>query len=123
VGGAAKPHSNLYGKGAVIGLYLGACRRLGARAVIERLRRLGLVLNDKFGCEICGATWPEMFPFVVDDQLWEKIVDDVEAHLCLSCLEVEMRDKIGRGLVASDFPNFPINAAILAGIRVARREK
>lgn len=107
----------------MIRLYVSACRKLGLRPVVERLRRLALVLNDQFGCEICGATWPDMFPFAVDDQLWEKVADDVESHLCLSCFEVRMRAKIDREIAASDFRDVPINATILAGIRAARREQ
>jgi hypothetical protein len=107
----------------MIRLYLEACGKLGARVVIERLRRLALDLNDKFGCEVCGAERPVMFPFMVDDQLWEEVAGDVGAHLCLSCFESKMLLKIGRGLVASDFRDVPINNALLFGIRIARREK
>jgi hypothetical protein len=107
----------------MIRLYLEACGKLGTRAVIERLRRLALDLNGKFGCEICGAEWPVMFPFMVDDQLWEEVVGDVDAHLCLSCFESKMLHKIGRGLAASDFRDVAINNAILFGIQIARRER
>jgi hypothetical protein len=102
-------------------LYLEACGKLGARVVIERLRRLALDLNGKFGCEVCGAKWPAMFPFMVDDQLWEAVSGDEDAPLCLSCFESKMLSKIGRGLVASDFGSAPINDAILFGIRIAMR--
>ena len=104
----------------MIGLYLKAVETLGRRTVAERLRRLALDLNHAFGCEVCGAEWPEMFPFMVDDSLWREVTGDEEAHLCLSCFENRMRREVGRRLAPGDFTDVPINRAVLTGVAIAR---
>ena len=75
----------------MIFLYLRAARCLGVKTVVERLRRLALVLTDSFGCETCGATWPNMF------------------------------DKVGRGLLPQDLTDTPINRALWCGVKIGRR--
>jgi len=92
-----------------------AVKTLGWQTVAERLRRLALDLNQAFGCEVCGATWPAMFPFMVDDALWCEVADE-DAHLCLD----QMKRQVGRGLYPGDFTDVPINKAVLAGVAIAR---
>lgn len=96
--------------------YAKAVHELGVRTVVERLRRLGIDLCHTFGCETCGATWPEMSPFMVKDEIWQDVVLDEEAHLCLRCF----RDKLGRPLREDDFTNVPLNDAFLCGFAIAR---
>lgn len=104
----------------VILLYLKAARRLGFKTVVARLRRLALNLNHTFGCEECGCLWPHMFPFMIVDDLWEHVVGDEEAHLCLACFEKRLLDKVGRTLDTDDFSDVPINCAVLSGTKIAQ---
>jgi len=106
--------------GRTIILYLKAIEHLGLSAVAERLRRLAIDLNQTFGCEVCGTGWPEMFPFMVQDDLWFEVTGDEDAHLCLRCFEAKMIDKVGRSLLPEDFARVPINQAILDGLRIAK---
>ena len=104
-------------------LYAKAIRKLGAKTVLERLRRLAINLAGTFGCEVCGAVWPEMFPFMVTDGLWEEVVGDEDAHLCLDCLVVKMREKIGRDLDPEDIVDVPVNRLLLTGVRIGKKAR
>lgn len=104
----------------MISLYFRAVRELGPRRVLERLRRLGLVLCNTFGCEECGTVWPHMFPFMVQDDLWEEVVGDEEAELCLACFEGHMVRKIGRGLLPEDFTDCSMNEPVRHLIKIGR---
>lgn len=101
--------------------YLSAMGRHGVSPVVARLRRLAINLNGSFGCEECGAGWPEMYPFMVDDHLWCEVVGDDEAHLCIECFERKMFSVIGRKLVPGDLTNVPVNQSLLKGIHMSRK--
>ena len=97
-------------------LFIEAVRASGTRTVIRRLRRTLIDLRKTFGCEECGARWPEMFVFMLKDEVWDEVTDgDVEAHLCLRCSQ----KKLGRLLAPDDFTAVPMNDAILCGIAIA----
>lgn len=106
-----------------ISLYAKAVRELGARTVLARLRRLGINLCSTFGCESCGEAWPEMFPFMVKDELWQEVVGDEDAHLCITCFEVKMVEKVGRRLLPEDLTLVPVNRALLFGIEIAHNKE
>jgi len=106
----------------MLSLYWQAVRELGLRQVLERLRRLGLVLTSQYGCESCGAKgWPHMVPFMVNDDLWEEVTGDTEAELCLPCFEAKMTKVIGRALLPSDFSDCPMNEPIRHFLKIGRK--
>jgi hypothetical protein len=73
-----------------------------------------------FGCEACGAKYPHMFPFMVDDQLWNEVTGDIQTELCLACFEATMLKKIGRQLLPSDFTDCSMNEPIHYLLRIGR---
>ena len=106
----------------MVRLYIQAVRELGLRPVLSRLRRLGLILTSQYGCEECGSKWPHMFPFMVNDELWETVTDgDTEAEFCLSCFEAKMMRVIGRGLLPSDFTDCSMNEPVHYLLAIGRR--
>lgn len=48
--------------------------------------------------------------YMVHDDLWEIATEDFGGHgmLCIGCLE----SRLGGNLVASDFPDYPINRGV-----------
>lgn len=94
------------------------------------------------GCETCGTTWPEMFPFMVRDELWEEVVEDEGSHLCQigpCCVSVcrwrpnkaspwkwRISQIFGRNVTDSpdwDTPEEAKHAALLLGKRYAEAVK
>lgn len=105
----------------MLSLYWQAIQENGLRRVLERLRRLGLVLTSQYGCEACSSKWPHMFPFMVHDDLWEEVTGDSETELCLACFEAKMMRVIGRGLLPMDFTDCSMNEPVLYLLAIGRR--
>lgn len=60
----------------------------------------------KFACLDCGMDTGKSHEFYfVNTQLWLSVVGSTSGMLCVGCLE----KRIGRKLVASDFPDVSIN--------------
>ena len=54
--------------------------------------------------------------YMVDNEIWRKVNPRKEGMLCIGCLE----NRLGRILIKSDFPNFPINYGNWAGEKSER---
>lgn len=69
-------------------------------------------LDDRaFACWDCNVNTMEIDEYyMVNDDLWEVATEDFGGHgmLCIGCLEA----RLGGQLVASDFPDYPINRGV-----------
>jgi len=56
-------------------------------------------------CTLCNDEY-----YMVDNGVWEVATEDFGGHgmLCIGCLEA----RLGGKLVASDFPDYPINKGV-----------
>lgn len=63
--------------------------------------------RTRFLCEDCGQDTGKMKEFYfVHTELWLSVMTSVDGMLCIGCLET----RLGRQLVASDFPDVSINS-------------
>lgn len=83
--------------------------------------------KERMGCIDCGDTNDS---YMVTNATWHKAIPNypmlhkerkekgLHTALCFKCLE----RRIGRELVLEDFVNYPINRAVLLGIRIGQKK-